>query len=40
MGLIKIETGQPDSGCKDLQEARKLGLEEAELVINANCFEK
>lgn len=40
MGLIKIETGQLESGCKDLLEARKLGLEEADLVINANCVEK
>jgi serine/threonine-protein kinase len=37
MGIIKIDAGQKETGCNDLQEARKLGLEEAEIVIKANC---
>ncbi|MBK9390966.1 MAG: hypothetical protein IPN68_12505 [Bacteroidetes bacterium] len=37
MGIIKIDVGQKEAACLDLQEARKLGLEEAEIVIRANC---
>lgn len=36
-GMTKIDTGQKEAGCRDLQEARKLGLEEALLVIEVNC---
>ena len=36
-GMIKIELGQKESGCKDLKEASKLGLEQADLLIHVYC---
>jgi len=37
MGMTKIDTGQKESGCRDLKEARKLGLEEADFILKVNC---
>lgn len=36
-GMIKIELGRKESGCKDLKEASRLGLEQADLLIQVNC---
>lgn len=36
-GMIKIELGQKESGCNDLKEAGKLGLEHADLLIQVYC---
>ncbi|HUX97642.1 MAG TPA: tetratricopeptide repeat protein [Bacteroidales bacterium] len=38
-GIIKIDTGDKEGGCLDLQKARKLGLEEAGMVFNVNCID-
>ncbi len=37
LGMTKIDTGQKESGCRDLLEARKMGLEEADFIIKVNC---
>lgn len=37
MGMTKIDTGEKEAGCRDLKEARKLGLEEADLIIKVSC---
>jgi len=36
-GMIRIDLGQKEAGCPDLQEAKKLGLEEADFLIMVHC---
>ncbi|MBI5009094.1 MAG: hypothetical protein HZB98_05485 [Bacteroidia bacterium] len=35
--MTKIDTGEKEAGCRDLKEDRKLGLEEADLIIKVSC---
>jgi len=36
-GMIRIETGNKESGCNDLQQASKLGRVEADILLEVHC---